>query len=64
MDKTDEMSGGDNEEAVRHRAYLIWLAEGQPPDRAEEHWHRATEAIRQEAKMVTGAGTKLTPPTE
>ena len=60
MNKTDEMNGDDNEEAIRHRAYLIWLPEGQPHDRAEEHWHRVTEAIRQEAETGTEAETEPT----
>jgi hypothetical protein len=67
MTKTGEMADKDNDEAIRHRAYLIWLAEGQPHDRAEEHWHRATEVMRQEGKTAgeqNEAGTKPAPPTK
>ena len=28
----------DEERAVRERAYFIWEREGQPDDRAHEHW--------------------------
>jgi len=38
------MSGSDRnlEQAIRERAYLIWEREGRPANRAEDHWHRAT----------------------
>jgi len=33
---TDSTVDKDNEE-IRHRAYMIWLYEGQPDGRAEDH---------------------------
>ena len=30
---------------IRERAYEIWLREGQPQGRAEEHWERAKQEI-------------------
>ena len=41
----------DNAEAreaqVRLHAYRLWLEEGQPEGRADEHWRLATEAADQ-----------------
>ena len=34
-----------DEEQIRHRAHCIWLAEGKPEGRAEEHWHRAEQEV-------------------
>jgi hypothetical protein len=42
---------GSFEERVRRRAYLLWKAEGCPPDRAEQNWQSA-EAI----ESAAGAG--------
>lgn len=33
------------EERIRKRAYEIWVDEGQPEGRQDEHWHRAREEI-------------------
>ncbi|WP_428351799.1 DUF2934 domain-containing protein [Lichenifustis flavocetrariae] len=33
----------DDQESIRHQAYLIWLDEGQPEGRSEEHWRLARE---------------------
>jgi hypothetical protein len=38
----------DREARIRERAYAIWLAEGQPDGRHEEHWHRAAQELAQE----------------
>ncbi len=38
------MSDNEREARIRRRAYFLWLGEGCPDDRAEEHWQRATEA--------------------
>ncbi len=35
----------ERETEIRHRAYLIWLAEGQPEGCSEEHWHRAAAEV-------------------
>jgi hypothetical protein len=37
------------EERVRVVAYNLWLQEGQPNGRAEEHWFRANELVNAEA---------------
>ncbi|HYP16432.1 MAG TPA: DUF2934 domain-containing protein [Opitutus sp.] len=34
-------------EEVQHRAYAFWLSEGQPENRALDHWLRA------EAEVIT-----------
>ena len=39
---------GSFEERVRRRAYLLWKAEGSPPDRAEQNW-RSAKAIESAA---------------
>lgn len=31
------------ERRIRERAYFLWLQDGRPEGRAEEHWHRARE---------------------
>ena len=65
MTKTGEMTDEGNDKAIRHRAYMVWLAEAQPRDRAEEHWHRATKAVRQEGESAgeqNEIGTKPAPP--
>jgi hypothetical protein len=35
----------DDEDEIRHRAHCIWLAEGKPEGKAEEHWQRAEQEI-------------------
>lgn len=35
------MPGIDEEELIRLKAYAIWIAEGQPEGREQEHWTRA-----------------------
>jgi hypothetical protein len=42
----------NDEEAIRHRAYMIWLAEGQPDDRAHDHWHQAVAESGQVAEQT------------
>ncbi|WP_424140533.1 DUF2934 domain-containing protein [Roseomonas chloroacetimidivorans] len=32
------------EERIRERAYFLWVAEGRPEGRANEHWERAHAA--------------------
>lgn len=43
----------DREQAVRERAYAIWLDEGQPEGRSEDHWHRANADLDAEEAIVT-----------
>ncbi len=43
--ESDETNGAAEREArIRHRAYMLWLAGGQPEHRTEEHWRLASEA--------------------
>jgi hypothetical protein len=43
----------DNE-AIRHRAYLIWQAEGCPEGRDHEHWLQAQRELCDEAGLCVG----------
>ena len=38
---------------IRERAYEIWLREGQPQGRAEEHWERAKQEIMGDRSELT-----------
>ncbi len=38
-----------DEEHIRHHAYMLWLEEGQPEGKADEHWHRARDAAKDTA---------------
>jgi hypothetical protein len=38
-----------DEDHIRHRAYMLWLEEGQPEGKAEEHWHQARAAAEAES---------------
>jgi hypothetical protein len=40
----------DIEQRTRARAYLLWEAEGSPPDRDNEYWQRARERIEAEGE--------------
>ena len=35
----------DREARIRQRAHAIWVKEGRPDGRHEEHWHRASREI-------------------
>ena len=39
----------DREARVRHCAYMLWLAEGQPEGRADQHWRAATGMVDAES---------------
>ncbi len=41
LQKLDRM-----EQGIRERAYFLWQEEGCPENRADEHWHRASELER------------------
>lgn len=46
-----------NEEHVREAAYRIWDNEGQPEDKAEEHWFRALDELQsKDDEKVTPMG--------
>jgi hypothetical protein len=51
MQMTESINDKDNE-AIRHRAHMIWLAEGQPDGRADDHWRQAIAEIQEEAERV------------
>ena len=45
-----------HEDAVRERAYFLWIREGQPDDRHMEHWLQALAEIEEaEAEPETAA---------
>ncbi|WP_207484121.1 DUF2934 domain-containing protein [Arenibaculum pallidiluteum] len=39
------------DERIRQRAYDIWMSEGCPEGRHEEHWHRAAAELRAETAV-------------
>ena len=66
MDSDAENNAEAREAQVRLHAYRLWLEEGQPEGRADEHWRLATEAADQaearEAFLETDApARKLVP---
>lgn len=45
----------DRNSRIQQRAYHLWLEEGQPHGRDEEHWHRAErELIEEERRLGEG----------
>ncbi len=52
-------------ERIRSRAYEIWLEEGQPLGRDEEHWARAEAEVLRDANVgATAPDGQATPDTE
>lgn len=49
------MSG--KEERIRELAHAIWLEEGKPDGRAEQHWERARRQIETQETRDTGGGS-------
>ena len=50
-------SDPNSEDAIRERAYFIWLREGRPEGRAQDHWLSATleefgEEPDQDAELI------------
>lgn len=43
---------------IAEAAFFIWLDEGQPEGRAEDHWFRATNALSPAAKPRKKAAAK------
>lgn len=41
------------EDAIRRRAYELWLEEGRPHDRHDVHWHRAREEVQRQFEHDT-----------
>ncbi|MDP2357876.1 MAG: DUF2934 domain-containing protein [Beijerinckiaceae bacterium] len=40
-----DLAERDHTERVRERAYQIWLQEGRPENRADDHWDKASELV-------------------
>ncbi len=51
------------EEAIRERAYHLWLADGQPQGKADIHWSNAQHEIATSVGTPAAAGTVATKPT-
>jgi hypothetical protein len=50
--------GGRIEAGIRERAYQLWLEEGRPHGRHDEHWRRAErELIEREMQLPRGSST-------
>jgi hypothetical protein len=45
QDMIEAASGGDREHRIREIAYFIWLEEGCPSGRDQEHWQRASDRV-------------------
>jgi hypothetical protein len=54
MNESDESFSHDDIAAI---ARQIWEEEGQPDDKAEEHWKRAIEHLRQKGAGEGAAAT-------
>jgi hypothetical protein len=48
---------------IAARAHEIWEREGRPPDKAEEHWHRAEQELAREERSAQMGGAEA-PPSE
>ena len=40
-------------EMIRERAYAIWVEDGRPEGKAEEHWQQASDAVDAEETAVS-----------
>lgn len=52
----------DIEAAIRHRAYLLWEADGRPEGRAEHYWQLAQAAPNGPAKKKRASPAKAASP--
>jgi hypothetical protein len=50
------MNDNELEQAIRERAFQIWIEEGQPHGRASEHWERAKMEIMGPRLVDRGEG--------
>ncbi len=48
--KAGDDAHADFERRIRERAYLLWDGEGRPVGKDDEYWHRAREALEDEAQ--------------
>jgi DUF2934 family protein len=39
---------------IREKAYQLWEADGSPPGKPDEYWHRAREIVESELKTARG----------
>lgn len=53
MKITVEPTNEADEDHIRHRAYMLWLEDGQPDGRAEEHWHLARSVAEKKEDVPT-----------
>lgn len=44
----------NREQKVRDRAYQLWIEEGQPHGRSDDHWRRARELVDAEDSAEPG----------
>lgn len=54
--------GGISDEAVKERAYHIWVREGRPHGRDFEHWVQAQVELEAEQQAGNGAPRKARAP--
>ncbi|WP_205648581.1 DUF2934 domain-containing protein [Acuticoccus kandeliae] len=50
-----------SEDWIRARAYEIWEEEGRLGGRDQEHWHRATQELRDTIEITTRPAKKAKP---
>lgn len=48
----------DREKQIRERAHAIWLEEGSPSGRHEEHWEQATKDVDSSAAPAKAPATR------
>ncbi len=48
----EDFDMSDIEAKIREKARELWLAEGQPEGRADQHWHEAEAIVRAEAEAA------------
>lgn len=53
MEEKSQPTKEVDEDHIRHRAYMLWLEDGQPDGKAEEHWHQARAVTEEECDMST-----------
>lgn len=54
----------DRQARIRERAYHIWLDEGRPDGRHDEHWRRAELAVAEEERRQRSAAAAPASPTD
>jgi hypothetical protein len=60
MDSLTDAPNRDDDAEIRYRAYMIWLAQGQPDGCADEHWYQAVaeEQLLRQSSVSTAAGDR------